>query len=353
MIDWTKSMQQSYEFFEVDPGTWGDKKQLNCITNGTINRDIEQVSLGSASFECTDNPGETYIRTYLVANQNENIERIPLGTHIAQSPNKNFDGIISKSSIDAYTSLLELKENYPPIGYTLAKDKTNAMYMAYLLCREHMRAPVQQLEDAYTLKYDYTADPSDKWLDYVSELISIAGYRFTVDGYGKIGFTKQESIEKSDSVWTYTDDNSSILYPEVTLQQDLYGIPNVVEAIYSSGNQTLYSRVVNDAADSPISTVNRGREITHRTTDPSIMGLPNQAKLDEFAMKTLKDMSVLQCTLTYKHGYCPVNIGDCVTLNYKSANIENVKARVISQSISCVPGCPVTETAIFTKKLWG
>ena len=31
---------------------------------------------------------------------------------------------------------------------------------------------------------------------------------------------------------------------------------------------------------------------------------------------------------------------------------SNIKAKVISQSIECVPGCPVTEKAVFTTKLW-
>ena len=32
--------------------------------------------------------------------------------------------------------------------------------------------------------------------------------------------------------------------------------------------------------------------------------------------------------------------------------IEDVKAKIISQSIKCQSGCQVNETAVFTKKLW-
>ena len=61
----------------------------------------------------------------------------------------------------------------------------------------------------------------------------------------------------------------------------------------------------------------------------------------------------IEYTVSYKHGYCGIRIGDCVRLNYKRAGINNVKARIISQSIKCEPGCPVTEKAVFTTKLWG
>ena len=68
---------------------------------------------------------------------------------------------------------------------------------------------------------------------------------------------------------------------------------------------------------------------------------------------TQKSLSTLEYEVTYTHGYCPVRLGDCVRLDYAKAGLSGVKAKVISQSIDCVPGCPVTETAVFTTKLWG
>ena len=47
-----------------------------------------------------------------------------------------------------------------------------------------------------------------------------------------------------------------------------------------------------------------------------------------------------------------VRIGDCILFNYKRAGITNVKAKVISQSISCITGCMVEEAAMYTTKLW-
>ena len=72
----------------------------------------------------------------------------------------------------------------------------------------------------------------------------------------------------------------------------------------------------------------------------------------EYAEKLLREVSTLEYEITYKHGYCPVNIGQCVRLNYKRAGITDVKARVISQTIKCEPGCPVSEKAAYTVKLW-
>ena len=100
------------------------------------------------------------------------------------------------------------------------------------------------------------------------------------------------------------------------------------------------------------STVNRGREIVYREFNPSTAGAPTQKQLDLYATNLLKELSSVEYTVTYSHGYCPVRIGDCVRLNYTRSGIKNIKAKVISQSITCEPGCTVSETAVFTTKLW-
>lgn len=109
---------------------------------------------------------------------------------------------------------------------------------------------------------------------------------------------------------------------------------------------------MNDDPNSSTSTVSRGREIVHRVSNPDLIGNPTKNQINEYAEQLLRDLSSLECTVTYTHGYCPVRIGDCVRLDYKGAKLTNIKAKVISQTIKCEPGCPVTEKAVFTTKLW-
>jgi hypothetical protein len=170
---------------------------------------------------------------------------------------------------------------------------------------------------------------------------------------GRILFAPKQDTASLQPVWTYDDDNSSILYPELTMKHDLYDIPNVVEVMYSNGSDSYYARVVNDDSNSPTSTISRGREIVHRVTSPDIIGDPTQTQINAYAKQLLEELSSLEYMVTYSHGYCPVRVGDCVRLNYSRAGLTNVKAKVISQSIKCEAGCQVTEKAVFTAKLWG
>lgn len=352
MVDWSESMEQTYEYYTVDPRTWKDIAPLRNVTAATINRDLTVETLGSATFDVTDLIGEAYVRAYLVVIQNGVRSRHPLGTFIVQTPSSKFNGKVRTATMDAYTPLLELKENPPPTGYSILKN-TNVMESAYMLCREHARAPVVRTTCDISLHKDFVANVNDTWITFISDLIGNAKYRFDLDELSRILFAPKQNTESMQPVWTYDDGNSSILTPELTMQHDLYGIPNVVEVKYSSATEYLTARAVNDDPNSPISTINRGRVITHVDDNPSLAGDPTQAQIDEYARQLLKELSTVEYTLTYEHAYCGTRPGDCVRLNYSRAGLRDIKARIISQTIKCKTGCLVTEKAIFTTKLWG
>lgn len=352
MADWLKSMQQTFEYYTVDPNTWRDVKRLDNVKSCSITYDLDAETLGSATIDVTDMTGECYVRVYLVVIQNGVEEKRPLGTFLVQTPSSAFDGKTRSVSMDAYTPLLELKENPPPLGYSLLKGE-DIMSSAYRLTRERVRAPVVKTDCSTTLYNDFVANTDDTWLTFISDLIANAKYEFTLDEMGRVLFSPKQDIASLQPVWTYNDDNSSILRPDISMEHDLYGIPNVVEVIYSNGKDYYHARVVNDDANSPVSTVNRGREILHRVTNPESLGDPTENQIEEYARRLLRELSSIEYTITYSHAYCPVRIGDCVRINYSRANFKNIKAKVISQNIDCKTGCLVTETAVYTAKLWG
>ena len=363
MVDWLSSMEQTFEFYIVDPNTWKDDKKINTVKSATINRDSEAETLGSATIDITESVGESYIRIYLVTIQNGVKEKHPLGTFLVQTPSSSFNGKVREVTMDAYTPLLELKEKQLPIGYYIPRYDSNSLddttkidilTRARDVAKENMRAPIVETKsDTKLLEYDFVADPDDSVLVFITDLIRDAKHKLALDELGRVLFEPDQKIDGLQPVWTYNDDNSSILYPELTMEHDLYGVPNAVEVIYTNKDKQYYKRVENHDINSPTSYERRGRYITHRVTDPGFTGIPTEKEVEEYANNLLKELSTIEYTITYTHGYCPVRLGDCVRLNYSRAGLTNIKAKVISQSIECTPGCPVTEKAIFTKKLWG
>ena len=355
MPDWTSTMQQTFEYYTVDPGTWKDIKLLDNVKSCTISRDSEAETLGSATIDITESVGEAYIRVYLITIQNGLKEKHPLGTFLVQTPSSSFDGKIRDVSMDAYTPLLELKENQPPIGYSLnKKNKLSIMKNAYKIIRENARAPVSLVNDDTKLNDNFVSNTNDTWITFINDLIANAKYKLALDEMGRILFTPEQDTTSLQPVWTFDDGNSSILHPEISMNHDLYGIPNIVEVIYSTSKKgMMYAKVENHDKNSPTSVENRGREITYRITNPNISTNPTQSELNIYAKHMLREMSTVEYTITFTHGYCPVRLGDCVRLNYSRAGLNNIKAKIISQNIKCEPGCPVTTKAVYNTKLWG
>lgn len=364
MPDWTKSMEQSFEYYTVEPTTLADVKRLDNVKTSSFSRDSSLETLGSATIDATNSFGESYVRCYLKTVQKGVTEKFPLGTVLSQTPSSTFNGKVTDVTMDCYTPLIELKENRPPLGYTVRKG-TRIMDAAYDIINKNARVPVNKVEPIFgknqngeevdlspTLQYDFVANVDDTYLSFVLALISNANYELGLSNEGNILFLPKQNLESLQPVWEYNDDNSSILYSEISVNHDLYGIPNVVEVIYSYGADYKEAIAINDDPNSPTSTVNRGRVITYRDTDPSLRGYVTQKQLDDYAERLLKEASTLEYTVSYKHAYCPVNLGDCVRLNYTRAGIKDIKAKVISQNIKAEPGCQVSEKAVFTSKLW-
>ena len=356
MPNWTASMQQTFEYYEVDPATWSDLRKIDNITSASITRDIDNETGGSATFNVSSDLGELYIRVYLVVTQNRVTSKIALGTFLCQTTQETGDGKTKDITLDAYAPLLELKENSPPLGYAIIADTThtvNVLRLATQIVSENVRAPVVGCNSTYELNQHFVASINDSWFTFIKDLLTFAKYSLGVDELGRVIFVADQDTNSLQPIFTYADNDISILQPEFSIDRDLYGVPNTLEVIYTRENGSqMYSKVVNDDPDSPISTISRGRTILTRITDPDIYGIPTQLQLDDYAKQTLRNLSTIEYTLTYTHGFCPVRVGDCVLINYERVGLVNQKAKVVRQTIKCETGCQVEETAVYTKSLW-
>ena len=166
-----------------------------------------------------------------------------MGAFLVQTQKTEFDGKYTKVPIDAYTPLLELKENLPPLGYSIMKD-SNIMDYAYRLTRERVRAPVVQTSIDEKLYSDFVANTDDTWLTFINDLMANAKYHFGLDELGRVIFMPNQDVDCLQPVWEFNDDNSSILYPDLSTNRDMYGIPNVVEVSYSGATENYYTIVV-------------------------------------------------------------------------------------------------------------
>ena len=353
MPDWTRSMKQTYRFAIIDPVTWGIIGYRTDITDCSIKYSTSSDTISSADISIVGESSEQYIQVYLVTEQDNIEEETCLGTFLFQGSSASFDGKISTISLSGYSPLTELKETMPPVGYYVGY-KTNIMNYVNDILDSYMRAPSIAQTCDKTASSTIVAESDDTWFSFITTLLDQIDYEFTITAEGVVSTREIPTFAKMQPVWVYTDDNSSILYPSASNDNDLYSIPNVYEVITTgTSGEAIDVVVTNDDPNSPTSTVSRGREIRTRDTSPSISGDVNETSVTEYAKKALKNASSLQHTVTYTHGYCRVEVGDCVMLNYTRAGLSMVKAYVTEQSIKCETPCSVEETAVYTETLWG
>lgn len=348
-IDWTQGMEQSFVFCEVDPISWDDSRVLAQVQDATLKMDSGLETLGNASLTVDGEVGEVYVRAYLAARQGNNSERVPLGTYIVQTPTKEMDGRRASRKCACYTPLLEAKEKYPAIGAVAANGRYAEECAAEVL-QNALRAPVTPYNGSTVLHSTVVAEPSQKALEFARKLLDIADVHLTLDGFGHVGIAPNIEPSAAQPRWTFRDDEASIIKGDKRETVDWYGIPNVVEVIWSGARGTVSARAVNSDTDSPLSTVGRGREVVHRITSPALTN-PSAADVQAYAERELRNMCAMERTEIIKHGWCGVRVGDCVRLDLDRDGIH-ANGIITAQTIICKTGCTVESTVKWTESLW-
>lgn len=352
MTDWSREMEQTFEYYTVDAGTWKDVRKLDTVTSCSLSFDSTDKYIATASLGIDEDLGERYVRAYLITKQDGVREKHPLLCFLTQWTGNTFDGTHTSSSVDCYAPLYELAEKQPALGYFIEEGK-DIPTAAYMTARENMRAPVVRPSEGESLSAAFVANSGDTWLTFEQDLLSTSNLHFAYDEQTRILFEPDKKLSAMSPVTTYTDNNSSILLPSCTQEKDLYNIPNVVEVVYSDGTRIYYGKAVNDDPNSAVSTVHRGREIPVVITDPVFSGIPTESMVQDYAKDELAKRSTLIVKVTYKHGFNDVRLGDAVLINNTRAGITNTIARVTAQSFECKAGIEVTETAEYEQKYWG
>lgn len=350
-IDYSGSVQRIYEFYKVDPISWLDTgSPIKIIRDCSITRDSTTNTKENATFNIDNVVGEFYIRVYMVSIQNHIKYKEPLGTFLLQTPAISFDGKVKNMTANAYSSLLELDEKIPGPGFTINGD--NPLESIKNIVSENARAPLVATVTGSLSNGSFVSNDSDTWLSYLTELLDAIDYEFALDGYGKILLPPIININDMQPKWTYIDDENSILLPDITMNKDIYKIPNVLQVISSNSEDGKIVEVINDDINSQLSIQQRGRKIVKRIEAPEIYVGSSDEILYDYAKKQLKQMSTVDCTINYTHGYNNTRVGDCIRIKYRKAGFDDIKAKIQSQTIQCTPACTVNEVAICSINLW-
>lgn len=346
-IDWHRGYSVAYEWWEVNPSTYRDVRRIAGCTSGTITRDSSDATLGTSSVQAGEMlGGERWVRTYLVARQGGASERICLGTHIAIGQDEEIRGRDSSYPFDMYTPLKELADDGPPDGFCAKRGESAVEAAMGAMRRFHVR--IRDCSSDTPLPKQVTA-LNDSWLTFGKKVLAAVGMEPTVDEYGVVGFAPVRDAAALAPVWTFADDQASIIGGDATLSCGWADTPNTLKVVLSDTDGTVTRTAVNDSPDSPVSTVSRGRVVSVTEENPE--GIGNAKQAEDYARRRLKELSCAERRIVFRHGYCPVRLGDCVRIR-KEANGIDIKAKVVRQSIACETDLMVEAEAVYTEVAW-
>lgn len=329
-MDWSKGYSAQYYMTIVDPITWHDIDVIQ-IANGTIKRESSGL-MESADVTCRSYPrqAEQWVRIWLDAKQNDASAHVALFTGLAVSPQREINGLIETNPVQCYSVLKPAADVLLDRGWYAPAGFSGSRLVKQLLGVSP--APIIEEEQSPSLATSIIAENGESHLSMAEKVLKAINWRIRISGDGTITICSkpEKATGKFDSA------EMDIIEPKLKTNYDWYDCPNVFRA--TKDDLTGIAR--DDSPDSPLSTINRGREIWKEEIN---CDLSDNETVAEYAMRRLKEEQTKEMSVSYNRRYIPDIVPmDIVNLHLPAQKIDR-DFIIKSQSIELGYGARVSE----------
>lgn len=332
-MNWNKGFSAKYYATFVDTTTWRDTDKFD-ITGGSIKRSDSGL-MQSADIECVNysEERERWVRVYMDSRQDGESSHEPIFTGLAINPQRDIDGNLVNNSLECYSVLKAADDVLLPIGYYVLAGTDGGRIIKELL--KATPAPVEVDENAPLLAQSIIAEDGETHLSMAQKVLNAINWRIRILGDGTIRVCKPASELSA----TFDPLNNDCIKPQIKAANDWYSCPNVFRAV--TGDTSAVAR--DDSEDSPLSTVNRGREVWAQELNCT---LNSGETLAEYALRRLKEKQQHYIETSYERRFHPdVHPTDAIALHYPAQKIDGI-FYVSSQTISLSYGAETNEEVI-------
>lgn len=330
-MDWSKGYSASYYMTIVDPVTWRDTERIELVS-GSIKRQNDGMK-ESAEVTCVNYPQgvERWVRIYLDTEQEGSDAHVPLFTGLATSPGEDIDGVLRSASLQIYSVLKPAADVNLLRGWYAPAGVSGGTIIRQLLAVTN--APVVVEDNSPALQGYIIAEDGETYLTMIERVLTAINWRIRLSGDGTISVEPQSD----EPVVTFDPFALDVLETKIKVNADWFSCPNVYLAI----DDDLTAIVRDDSENSPLSTVNRGREVWKADTS---CNLADNETIEEYAARRLYEAQKVQKTAQYDRRFYPdVVPGDMIRLHYPEQNIDGA-FRITTQSITLGYAATTSET---------
>ena len=319
-MNWAQGYTSEYYATRVDPATWRDIERIE-ISAGSVKRESSGLR-NSANIYCDKYPQgiEQWVRIYMDTRQGGSNEHVALFTGLATSPVRDMDGVIETSAIECYSVLKPAADVYLLRGWYAPAGASGGSVIKDLL--QDLPAPVDVAENSPQLISSIIAEDGESRLTMTEKILTAINWRMRVTGFGRIVIEPKTT----NPVAVFDPFENDVIETRIRIKGDWFSAPNVFMAV--SGDVSAIAR--DDSLKSPVSTVNRGREVWAQDTAAN---LADNQTIEQYARTQLEIAQKIQKTVGYERRFIPeVYPGDVIRLHYPEQDADG-DFMISSQSI--------------------
>jgi hypothetical protein len=237
---------------------------------------------------------------------------------------------MSTSTLNGYSVLKPADDVILPRGWYVPSGVSAADQVAKLL--RIGPAPVTVADGSPALAGAIIAEDGESRLTMAAKILTAIGWRLRITGDGRI------SIEPAPlaPVAAFDPNYNDVIETQIGVSMDWYSAPNVL--MCTDEDMTAIAR--DDSRSSPLSTVNRGREVWEFEAN---CDRGDNESIAEYAQRRLAELQRVEITADYDRRYVPdVLPGDLIRLSYPEQGLDGIFA-VGDQSIELGHAARTTE----------
>lgn len=343
MIDWAMPYTCEWRVFEVNPDTWADAGRVTGFSQLKVNADAssELMQTGSMTLSSPSGqqPRERYLRVAMTAESATSRERVDVCTMLWRGSSGTEDRGRDSLSLVGSSVLYPASRTILPDMYYAPKGTNGAEFAAGML-RNVLAAPVEVMEDGFTIEAPHYFGTDKRVLAGARELLDAGGYTIQITGRGIVTLTPKPT----EASLAITRENARMIGKGISHKGDPTEIHNRIRVV--DGNQQV--TVENDDPESLSSHATRGYWDDVVERNPTRV---NGETLTEYARRRLEELSVLRTTYTYSRRWVPdVHPGSIVTCGLPQMRGTLTVTR---QTITCdKEGISMQEEAYREDALW-
>lgn len=246
----------------------------------------------------------------------------PLGVFCIESPIREINNHMCLRKIKGYDKTVILQDDclienlYFPMGTKVTNAISELIYGSGI-------RKVDIANSDKELKRDYEFLIGTSRLEIINTLldyINFSSIYFSNTGFATAIPYTLPTNRKVD--FSYITNKISIIKPERTLELDLFNVPNVFIAVSSNAeNNSLTSIYINENPNSPVSTVNRGRNITKKY---EVSDIADQGTLDAYVRRLAYNYTTIYEKIVFKTGVVPLHSNaNCLYIDDDSGQVRD------------------------------